>query len=270
MESADMAFLCNPDSPTARTLTKAAVVGIAEKAAAVGCTLVVDEAFIDFLPSRNPARSPARNIDQSVDQSVARNIDQSVDQNIDQSVDQNIDQNIDDNAGRNIYESLTPLAAESSRLIVLGSMTKFYALSGLRLGYAVAGIEIIDMLKNFKEPWTVNTMAQRAGVIALNDAVYVKETFKLLREEKRFVQQKLKELGVEFYPSKINFYLLKSDRAGEIRDGLFKRGILVRDCSNYPGLDGRFLRMAVRTHRENSVVFKSMGRILSTHSNLRS
>jgi threonine-phosphate decarboxylase len=219
MEGADMAFLCNPDSPTARALPRAAVAGIAEKAAAIGCTLVVDEAFMDFLPV--------------------------------------------DGVGRNIYESITPLAAVSPGLVVLRSMTKFYALSGLRLGYAAACTEILEKLKESKEPWTVNTLAQRAGVIAINDAVHAGETFKLLKTEKRFVEKKLKELGVEFYPSGINFYLLKSDRAGDIRDGFFKRGILVRDCSDYPGLDGRFLRMAVRTHRENAEVFKVLGKILS-------
>ncbi len=147
-------------------------------------------------------------------------------------------------------------------LIVLRSMTKFYALSGLRLGYGVFPQHLIGRLKEYKEPWTVNNLAQRAGVAALKDKVYRNETFRLIKEEKRFFEKGFKKLGIEFFHSDANFYLLKISNASEIYKQLMKKGILVRLCSNFRGLDSRYIRVAVKSHKENTILLKELAEIL--------
>lgn len=147
-------------------------------------------------------------------------------------------------------------------LIVLRSMTKFYALSGLRIGYGVFPQHLINRLKEYKEPWTVNSLAQRAAVIALKDKVYRKETSRLMAEEKRFLENGLKKLGIVFFHSDVNFYLLKISNAAEIYQKLRRKGILVRDCSNFRGLDSTYIRVAVKSHRENTILLKEIAETL--------
>ncbi|MBF0593048.1 MAG: threonine-phosphate decarboxylase [Nitrospirae bacterium] len=210
MAGCDAVFLCNPNSPTAQCLTRAEVLDIAHWARQQQCLLVVDEAFIDFLPQ----------------------------------------------------ESVVAEVVSNPWLIVLRSMTKFYGLSGLRLGMAVMDTRYVELLQRYKEPWSVNTLSQRAGVVALNDKAWVRQTFEALRQERRYVEGWLAKKGIQFYPSAINFYLIKDDRAPVWYEKLRAKGILLRDCSSYRGLDSRFLRIAVKAHRENTLLYKAMSRLL--------
>ena len=147
-------------------------------------------------------------------------------------------------------------------MIVLRSMTNFHALSGLRIGYGVFPQHLIGSLKRYKEPWTVNNLAQRAAVVALKDKIYRSETFRLLKEEKRFLEKSFKKIGIEFFDSDVNFYLLKISNANEIFQQMKRKGILVRDCSNFRGLDNTYLRVAVKSHKENTILIKELTSIL--------
>ncbi|MBF0319416.1 MAG: threonine-phosphate decarboxylase [Nitrospirae bacterium] len=211
MRGADIAFLCNPNTPTARILNREAVLSIVKHAEASNCFIVVDEAFMDFVRD-------AKGIAEEV--------------------------------------------CGNPRLLVLQSLTKFYALSGLRIGVLFFHEELSAALAGNKEPWSVNTLAQRAAATALNDKAYAEETFKYLAREKAYVEKMLRKFDIRFYPSKINFYLIKDERAPVLYEELRKRGILVRDCSNFSGLNGSYLRIAVKTHRENALLFKNISSIL--------
>ena len=147
-------------------------------------------------------------------------------------------------------------------LIVLRSMSLFYALPGLRLGYGVFPQHLIDRLKENKEPWTVNSLAQRAAVVALKDKVYREGTFRLMKEEKKFLEKSFKKIGIEFFQSDVNFYLLKMRNAYEIYQHLKKKGILVWDCSNFKGLDNTYIRVAVKSHKENTILIKELAAVL--------
>jgi threonine-phosphate decarboxylase len=150
-------------------------------------------------------------------------------------------------------------------LIVLRSMTKFYALAGLRLGYCVASPAIATRIKRYKEPWTVNTLAQKAGIAALEDVSYRKATLKSMGVEKRFIEQALRRAGIEFIPSQANYYLLRLRNAREVIAGLEQKGILVRDCSNFTGMDDTCIRIAVRSRKENRILMKEMtGYVIDT------
>jgi threonine-phosphate decarboxylase len=149
-------------------------------------------------------------------------------------------------------------------LIVLRSMAGFYALSGLRIGYGVFPQHLIGSLKRYNEPWTVNNLAQRAAVVALKDKIYRSETFRLLKEEKRFLEKSFKKIGIEFFDSDVNFYLLKISNANEIFQQMKRKGILIRDCSNFRGLDNTYLRVAVKSHKENTILIKELTSILQS------
>jgi threonine-phosphate decarboxylase len=159
-------------------------------------------------------------------------------------------------------ESVIKDVDENPYLIVLRSMTGFYALAGLRLGYGVFPEHIIERLKENKEPWTVNSLSQRAAVVAFKDKFYRDETFRLIKQEKRFLEKSFNRIGINYFDSDANFYLLKIDNAKDIYHQLKRKGILVRDCSNFRGLDSRYLRVAVKSHRENAILIKELTSIL--------
>lgn len=148
--------------------------------------------------------------------------------------------------------------AGMSHLIVLRSLTKIYALSGLRIGYGVFPLSLIGRMKDHKEPWSINTLAQKAGIAALDDKVYYNRTMEVIREEKQFLEQGLHLLGMRYIPSAPNYYLLRMLNAQEAIASLRKKGILVRDCSNFEGLDASYIRIAVRSRAENEVLLKEL------------
>lgn len=151
-------------------------------------------------------------------------------------------------------------------LIVLRSLTNFYALSGLRIGYGVFPRHLMGGLEECGEPWTVNSLAQRAAVVAIKDKVFRGETLRLIKGEKRFLEKSFSKLGIKFFSSDTNFYLLKVSGANEICRLFERRGILVRDCTNFRGLDDTYLRVAVKSHRENTILMRELTTILQNLS----
>jgi threonine-phosphate decarboxylase len=140
-------------------------------------------------------------------------------------------------------------------------MTKFYALSGLRIGYGIFPLNIIDTFRKYKEPWSVNTIAQIAGFAVIRDAAYRSETFRIIQKEKKILEDGFKLLGITYFPSSANFYLIKHDNAQEIIRVLKNRGIIVRDCSNFMGLDSSYVRAAVKSNRDNMKLLKEIAHI---------
>ena len=130
-------------------------------------------------------------------------------------------------------------------IISVCSMTKDYALAGLRLGYAVSSKEIINTLRKVCPPWNVNTVAQKAGILALKDTSYLKQCERKIREAKQFLVKELESLGFTALPSKTNFFLAKVGDGEKFRASLLRRGILVRDCASF-GLP-KYVRIAVLT-----------------------
>lgn len=148
------------------------------------------------------------------------------------------------------------LVTEGGRGIVLRSMTKFFAVPGLRIGYAMASPDTVCRLESFRGPWSVNTPAQVAGVVSLGDSGYIRRTLQYIETERAFLTAGLAGVGNLLpLPSAANYLLVKTagaDGAAELREKLVQRLILIRDCSNFKGLDGRFFRVAVRKREENA------------------
>jgi threonine-phosphate decarboxylase len=139
------------------------------------------------------------------------------------------------------------------RLIILRSFTKFYALPGLRAGYLVASPAVASRMRARLPPWSVNSLAQAAAVAALSDARHARRSLRFMTQERTRFTARLRALtGVTVYPSHANFLLLEVPRsASDVVRALQRHGVLLRDCSDIPGLSLRTLRVAVRARVEN-------------------
>ena len=151
-------------------------------------------------------------------------------------------------------ESAKGLVADQGGGLVLRSMTKFYAIPGLRLGYALGRADMVARLAALREPWSVNTPAQVAGVASLADKEYGRLTRQFIDEERERFAAGLSLLpGLRVHPGRANYLLLESDgpAAGELAGRLLEQRILIRVCASFRGLNERFFRVAVRSRPEN-------------------
>nr|VFJ93915.1 MAG: adenosylcobyric acid synthase (glutamine-hydrolysing) [Candidatus Kentron sp. H]VFJ94686.1 MAG: adenosylcobyric acid synthase (glutamine-hydrolysing) [Candidatus Kentron sp. H]VFK01218.1 MAG: adenosylcobyric acid synthase (glutamine-hydrolysing) [Candidatus Kentron sp. H] len=156
-------------------------------------------------------------------------------------------------------------------IIVLRSMTKFHAIPGLRLGYALAPTPLARRLSAYLPPWSVGTLAQAAGVAALEDTAYAHRTRETVARLREGLQGGLADLGgLTVYPSAANYLLVRLDGtdfdAPTLARQLLAHRIAIRVCDNYPGLDTRYFRVAVRTEEENQQLLDTLNRVLSPRS----
>ena len=152
---------------------------------------------------------------------------------------------------------------EFQNIVVLRSMTKSFGLAGLRLGYCVSHPSIARKISNYKITWNVNGLAQLAGVTALEDLSHLRRAQKMIRVERKFMHEVLNNKLRSFsaYDSDVNYYLiqLRNCNSTLLRDLLLERnGILVRDCSDFKGMNDKYIRVAVKTHNENLQLLNSL------------
>ena len=136
-------------------------------------------------------------------------------------------------------------------VILLRSLTKFFHLSGARLGYVIAEEKIIKALKNFQPSWSVNAIAQELGLKFLNDEKFYENSRNFYKTHTPDFMNALKNSGFEISASSVNFFLIKIKNDFEVIKFLLKFGIAVRHTRNFPGLDGRYIRVATRFPEEN-------------------
>lgn len=139
--------------------------------------------------------------------------------------------------------------ANAENILVLRSMTKDYALAGLRLGYALGSQKLIATLTAVRPPWNVNALAQAAGLAALRDGAHLIATLTQLRREKELLVAGLEKLGYTPVSSQTHFFLLPVDHGTAFRSTLLRHGLLVRDCASF-GLP-EYVRIAPRRPAEN-------------------
>lgn len=158
-------------------------------------------------------------------------------------------------------QSAAPLLKEFPNMVILRAFTKLYAMAGLRLGYLLGDRALLEHAAPFGPHWNVSVPAQVAGLAALDsEPAWTAETKRAVRAERAFLEEELARLGVRTFPSEANFLLLESDLP--LCRPLKERGILVRDCSNFTGLDQRHVRIAVRTRAENQALLSALEEVL--------
>lgn len=153
------------------------------------------------------------------------------------------------------------------RVLILRSFTKFFAIPGMRLGYLLGAAALLDRLATIQEPWSVNTLAQAMGRACLRDADYMEHSRVLVQREREDLLQGLKSLpGLQPFDSAVNYLLVKINRqdftAASLQKALLSRRIVIRDASNFRGLDARFFRVAVRAREENQQLLEGLGHFL--------
>lgn len=220
MNQTDLLFLGHPNNPTGKLVPQSIIDIIVEKQH----PLILDEAFIDFLPNEMELSQIRR-------------------------------------------------AAIQPNLFVIRSMTKFYSIPGIRLGFMVAHPDIIRMLRERQTPWSVNFLAQEIGRAVLDkedvrNKQYSLQTYEWLANEREWLVKELESLGLRVYASEVNFLLFSTgDQVGrsikQLQQLLGRKGILIRDASLFTGLDGRFGRVAIRLRSDNEKLVQAMREVLS-------
>lgn len=154
------------------------------------------------------------------------------------------------------------LLRDYPNVVILRAFTKSYAMAGVRLGYLLCadGVFLTEMSKK-TQCWNVSSLAQAAGVAALDCGVWLKDSVKEIRRERENLAAGLRALGVRVYSGEANFLLLYSET--DLYDKLLKQGVLIRDCSNYVGLRKGFYRIAVRTPAENAALLAAVKEALA-------
>ena len=157
-------------------------------------------------------------------------------------------------------QSIINLVKKYDNLFVLRSLTKSFGLAGIRIGYGVSSKIIIDILKKIKIPWSVNALAQEAGIIAIKNKSHLKKSKSIIKNELNFLKKKIAEIpGFEIHDSSTNFILIKTkNNSTKLQKKLLKHKILIRDCKNFRGLNNHYIRIAVKSHKDNLKLVTAM------------
>ncbi|ACC83355.1 threonine-phosphate decarboxylase CobD [Nostoc punctiforme] len=166
----------------------------------------------------------------------------------------------------NEEQSLIPVVQEYTNLVILRSLTKFYSLPGLRLGYAIAHPDCLAKWQLWRDPWPVNTLAAAAAIAALQDAEFQQQTWAWLPPARNQLFQSLAEIpGLQPQVSAANFLLVESQEStSQLQHQLLKyHQILIRDCLSFKELGDRFFRVAVREESDNQRLLTALNSVLS-------
>ncbi|KGP83942.1 threonine-phosphate decarboxylase [Paenibacillus sp. MAEPY2] len=217
MERVDLLFLGQPNNPNGVQYPVETLHRLARKAEITGTILVVDEAFMDFIPESQ-------------------------------------------------RQSLAPSLKEHPQVIIIRSMTKFYAIPGLRLGYALGRPELIRAMTEKQVTWSVNGLALIAGEACLRSGEnFEQETVALVSCERERLTTGLEALGCKVTRGEANFILAALPEpwtATSMQAALGERGILIRSCAMYPGLGERHVRFAVKDAMANGCLLETMENIM--------
>ena len=165
--------------------------------------------------------------------------------------------------------SLKHYVNQSDRIIILRSLTKFYSLPGLRIGYIFAPKSVIESLTSFLPPWSVNTFAQFAGVFCLKNRDFIKETVSFFNEERNRVIERLNKISnIGVLPSVANYVLIRISEKIPINayklceELISQHKILIRNCANFDGLNDKYVRVAISTKNINDLWMNALDGLL--------
>lgn len=163
--------------------------------------------------------------------------------------------------------SLKAYLQDNPHLFLLKAFTKSYGMAGLRLGYCLSSDSaLLEQMSKTAQPWNVSIPAQAAGVAALREDEFLRQTKQLISAERRWLRRELEALGFWVCPGSAN-YLLFSAPVG-LREALGEKKIAIRSCGNYSGLGPGWYRIAVRLPEENQRLIQTMKEVLSWQKTL--
>lgn len=154
------------------------------------------------------------------------------------------------------YDSIK-LFEKKKNIAVIRAATKFFALPGIRLGYAYVNPGFIESYREVESPWSVNSYANAAARCIFSDTGYINKTRDYISNEREYLLYELSKIDwLKTYESHTNFLLIELLKYDEdyIFDELIKKGIMVRRASSFEGLDKRYIRIAVKDHESNKKI----------------
>lgn len=155
-----------------------------------------------------------------------------------------------------------PLPAHQEGVVRLRSMTKFYSIAGIRLGYVLADKQCIQEMIAYKEPWSVNTFAQGILPKLLEDEDFRARSLRYIEEQRDYLFKELSALGLHVPPPKANFLFFRCESEG-FHQQMYERGFFLRSCEDFYSLDNMYFRMCVRTIEDNHSLVQAMKEVLS-------
>ena len=178
-----------------------------------------------------------------------------------------IDETFMEFVGEEEKYSLINRIEQTPNLFILKAVTKFFGMPGLRLGYGVtSNKQIIKNIYEYKEPWTINSFAENLSNYLFKDKEYIKSSKDYYINERKFMLEELRKISrLKVYDTDTNFVLikLKDGEANSLKLELFEKyNILIRDASNFIGLDKSYIRVAIKSHDDNKVLIESLRKTL--------
>ena len=160
-------------------------------------------------------------------------------------------------------ESVLSYVKKYDNIFILRSLTKSFGLPGLRIGYACGSKEIIKILQKIKIPWSVNSLAQDAANAVIKNTSHIKKSNLIIKKELKYLENSISILkGFECISSSTNFILIKTKYdSTKLQMKLLKNKILIRDCKNFRGLNNHYIRIAVKSHKNNIKLVQALEKI---------
>lgn len=164
------------------------------------------------------------------------------------------------------WEKKTAVNLKRKNIFILRALTKFFALPGVRLGYGITlDKDSLKSMEEKREPWSVNSFAELAGKVMLQDSEYIEATEKWISEEKRWFYSELNKIEkIKPYETESNFILIEllEDTAQKFREKMIQEGILVRDASNFKFLNESYIRLAIKDRERNEKVLEKIKKVV--------
>ncbi|ETP73701.1 PLP-dependent enzyme, histidinol-phosphate/aromatic aminotransferase or cobyric acid decarboxylase [Lachnospiraceae bacterium JC7] len=269
MAAGSAVFLCNPNNPDGGMIPKKMLLRIYEVCKKNSIWIIVDECFLPFSSREEEysmvpeirKRSKKKDLTER-NRNTAKSFSNTAECSMGSEL-RSQSRIVNNEKNRAKYSGFDAENDIWRNLIVLRAFTKIYGMPGLRLGYLVTeNQELISRIRETMTPWEINTPAQMAGVAALSDGDYLKETRRMIKEEREFLIDEILRNGLaeKIYniESEANFILFRVSQDGaDLKEKLIEKGILIRSCGDFSGLDRRFFRICVRKHDENAELIET-------------
>lgn len=172
-------------------------------------------------------------------------------------------------APRDIHVCSVELLDKYDNFVILRGISKFFASPGLRLGYAMTGnLSLLDEIKERKNPWTLNSLAEVAGTLMFSDQEYIEKTRALISSERERIYQELMTWkSIKVYKPYANFILVRIKKPGVTSYDVFlhaiRQGLMLRDCSTFPGLeDETYFRFCFMMPEKNTELLNCLKELL--------
>jgi threonine-phosphate decarboxylase len=178
-----------------------------------------------------------------------------------------IDENYIEFAETGQETTLAGMVKEYENLFVIRSVTKFYGMAGIRLGYGVAAPNVVEKLENVRVPWSINSLASCATLAAFADKEFIENTKITIAKEREMLAKSLSGIeGLHVYPSVTNFLLVRIQNrkitSTKLKEELAKERMLIRDCCTFVGMDDSYFRITVRSKQDNQKLVQTIKQIL--------